>query len=147
MQAEPLGRQMFSNDRHREIRAVLAAVLLGQREAVMARPVGPPAHLAQQRLPLVTRQAAPLEVRARPFAAMIEEANIVVFAFERFDLALDKFVELAQISFDISRDVEIHERPLLRAACQVEGYAMLAMNGTTPSCITHRRLGPQHDKA
>ena len=40
--------------------------------------VGEVLDLAQQRLPFVPRQAAVVEIGARPFAAMVEEADVVV---------------------------------------------------------------------
>ena len=46
--------------------------------------------LAQQRFPFMPRQAAVLEIGARPFAAVVEEADVVVGLFQRFDLARDE---------------------------------------------------------
>jgi len=45
--------------------------------------VGEVFHPAQQRFPLLPRQAAVFEIGARPFAAMIEKANIVVGLLDR----------------------------------------------------------------
>ncbi|TAJ82205.1 MAG: hypothetical protein EPO50_28355 [Reyranella sp.] len=47
-------------------------------------------------------------VGARMLAAMVEEADIVVLALQRPDLALDEFVELGQVRRDIGGNVEIH---------------------------------------
>ena len=58
-----------------------------QREAQMAGAVGAPPHFGQQRLPFAARQAAAVEVGARPFAAVIEEALVVVLRLQRRDLA------------------------------------------------------------
>jgi len=51
--------------------------------------------LAQQRLPFMPRQAAIVEISARPFAAMVEEADVVVGLLQRLDLACDETVELS----------------------------------------------------
>ncbi|MEY9597668.1 hypothetical protein ABIF74_002360 [Bradyrhizobium japonicum] len=59
--------------------------------------------LAQQRLPLMTWQAAVLEIGARPFAAMVEEADVVIGLFERLDLAFDETIELSEIGDEIGR--------------------------------------------
>ena len=45
--------------------------------------------------------------------AMVEEADIVVLALERPDLALDEGVELNQVRRDVGGNVEIHG-PFLR---------------------------------
>ena len=63
VQAQPLGRQMLPDDRHREVGAVLAAVFLGQREAIVSGPVGAPAHLARAAPPI--RGAAGRRARNR----------------------------------------------------------------------------------
>src|SRR4029453_3760805 len=41
-------------------------------------------------------------------AAMVEEADVVVLALQRPDLAFDEGVELPQIRRDLGRNVEIH---------------------------------------
>src|SRR5581483_12507653 len=92
MEPEALGGQVFADYRHPEVGAVASAVLPGQGVAVMARAVGAPAHLGQQFLPFLAREAAIFEVGPGPFAAMVKEADVVVFAFERPDLALDEIV-------------------------------------------------------
>ncbi len=58
---------------------------------------------AQQRFPLVPRQAAILEIRSRPLASMIEEADIVVGFLDRLDLTGDELIKLGEISHQISR--------------------------------------------
>ena len=65
--------------------------------------VGEVLHLAQQQLPLMTRQAAVVEIGARPFAAMIEEADVVVGGFYRLDFARDKMIQLGKIGDQIGR--------------------------------------------
>ena len=113
VQAEPLVGEMLADDRHGEVGAFLAAQLLGQGEAQMARFVGAAAHLGQKRLPFMPRLAVIVPVGAGMLAAMVEEADIVVLALERPDLALDESVELNQIRRDVGGNVEIHG-PFLR---------------------------------
>ena len=69
------------------LRALLAAVLLRERVAVVAGVVGAAAHLAEQRLPLLVGQAAALPVGAGVLPAVVEEAVVVVLRLERLDLA------------------------------------------------------------
>ena len=57
VQPEALAGEVLADDRHAEVRAVLAAVLLRERIAVVAGRVGAPPRLAQQRLPLLVRAA------------------------------------------------------------------------------------------
>lgn len=59
--------------------------------------------LAQQRFPFMPRQAAILEIGARPFATMVEEADVVVSLLQRLDLAFDETVELFEIGDEIGR--------------------------------------------
>ena len=108
VQAQPLVREMLADDRHREVRAFLAAELLGQAEAQMAGLVGAALHLGEEFFPLVARLAVIVPVGARMLAAMVEEADVVVLALERPDLALDEGIELAQIGRDVGGNVEIH---------------------------------------
>ena len=142
VQAQSLGRQMLPDDRHREVGAVLAAVFLGQRKAIVSGPVGAPAHLGEQSLPFVARQAAALEVGARPFAAMVEEADVVVFAFERLDFALDELVQFGKVRGDFGGDFEIQwrgscgdirERPALLSKLRPQPcYASLGGRSVSP---------------
>ena len=103
--------EVLADDRHAEVGAVLAAVLLRERVAVVAGGVGAAPRLAQQRLPLLVRQAAALPVGARVLAAVVEEADVVVLLLERLDLALDELVELVEVVGEILRDVEVHGVP------------------------------------
>ena len=73
----------------------------------MAGGVGAVLRLAQQRFPFMPRQAAIVEIGARPFAAMIEEADVVVGLFQRLDLARDEAVEFVEIGDQVGRQVEI----------------------------------------
>ncbi len=98
---------MLADHGHPEIGAVLAAVALRDREAQMAGGVGEILGLAQQRFPFMPRQAAIVEIGARPFAAMIEEADVVVGLFQRLDLARDEAVEFVEIGDEVGRQGEI----------------------------------------
>ena len=107
VQAEPLGGEMLADHRHPEIGAVLAAIAFRDREAQVAGGVGEILHLAQQRFPFMPRQAAVVEIGARPFAAMVEEADVVVGFFNRLDLARDEVVEFAEIGDEVGRQCKI----------------------------------------
>jgi hypothetical protein len=56
----------------------------------------------------MARQAASFEIRACPFAAMVEEAEIVVFPLERLDFALDKLVQFGQVRGNFGGNFKIH---------------------------------------
>ena len=103
VQAEPLGGKMLANDRHPEVGAVLAAIAFRDRETQMAGGVGEIFRLAQQRFPFMPRQPAIVEIGARPFAAVVEEADIVVGLLERLDLARDELVEFVEIGDQVGR--------------------------------------------
>ena len=66
-----------------------------------------PARRTNATAPAMPRQAAVLEIGSRPFAAMIEEADIVVGLFQRLDLARDETVEFVEIADEVGRQVEI----------------------------------------
>ena len=103
VQAEAFRGKMLANDRHPQIGAVLAAISLRDREAQMPGGIGEVLHPAQQRLPFMPRQPAIFEIGARPFAAMIEEADIVVGLLDRLDLSRDEMIELGEIGDQIGR--------------------------------------------
>ena len=70
--------------------------------------VGAPAHLAEQRFPLMTRETLIFEISARPLAAMVEKSDVIVLTLERFDFALDEVVEFFEIGLYVRRNAEIH---------------------------------------
>jgi hypothetical protein len=76
----------------------------------MAGLVGEVLGLAQQRFPFRARQPAVLEIGARPFAPMIEEADVVVGRFERADLRVDEGVQPAEVIGQPAREIEVHVR-------------------------------------
>jgi len=49
-----------------------------------------------------------LEIGAGPFAAVIEEADIVVLLFQRLDFALDEIVDAHEKVGDLLGDREVH---------------------------------------
>src|SRR5437867_11761292 len=98
---------MLADHGHPEVGTVLAAIALWNREAQMSRGVRKILRLAQQRFPFMPRQAAVLEIGARPFAAMVEETDVVVGFFQRLDLARDEAVEFVEIGGEVGRQVKI----------------------------------------
>ncbi len=108
MQAEPLAGQVLANDCHAEVRAVLAAILPRERIAVVAGGVRPAAHLGEQGLPLLARQAAPVPVRASVLPPVVEEPLVVVLGLKRLDLPLDEVVEVGEVVDEVLRQVEVH---------------------------------------
>src|SRR5262245_51593655 len=108
---------MLADHGHPEVGAVLAAIAFWDREAQMAGGVSQILGLAQQRFPFMPRQAAILEISARPFAAVVEEADIVVGVFQRLDLALDETVEFGEIGCEVGRQVEIQGGPSRNISC------------------------------
>src|SRR6185437_10832199 len=99
---------MLADHRHPEVGAVLAAIALRDRKAQMTGRIRAILGLAQQGLPFVARQAAILEIGACPFAAMVEETDIVVLLLQRLDLARDEAVEFVEIGDEVGGQVEIH---------------------------------------
>src|SRR6202000_940837 len=85
--------------------------LLRQREAQEAGLVGAAAHLAQQVFPFLARQAAMLEVGARPFAAGVEEALVVVLRLGRDNLLRDEGVDVGEQFLDGLGNREVHGDP------------------------------------
>src|SRR5580700_6733255 len=99
---------MLTDHGHPEIGTLPAAVALRDGEAQMACGVGKVFRFPQQRLPFMPRQSTIVEIGARPFAAMIEEADVVVGLFQRFDLARDEAVEFVEIGDQVGRQCKIH---------------------------------------
>ena len=88
--------------------AAATAVLLREGVAVVSGRVRPPAHLGEELLPRLVRQAAPLPVGARILAPVVEEAVVVVLGLQRRDLGLDERVDVVERLLDLRRDVEVH---------------------------------------
>ena len=61
--------------------------------------------------PFVARQALIVEIGARVFAAVVEEADIVVRLLERLDLGFDELVEFGQIGDCRSSGSKIEVHP------------------------------------
>ena len=102
--------EVLADDRHAEVGAVLAAVLLRERVAVVAGGVGEPPGLAEQLLPLLVRQPFAVPIGARVLATVIEESDVVVSLLERLDLAFDELVEFDEVVGQVLGNVEVHER-------------------------------------
>src|SRR5258705_13660467 len=62
---------------------------------------------AKQRFPFPPRQPAIFKVGARPFAAVIEETDVIIGFFNRLDLARDESVELGEIGDQVGRQCKI----------------------------------------
>src|SRR3981189_2406240 len=97
---------MLADHRHPEIGAVLAAIALRDREAQTAAPVGEVFHPPPP--PRRRRPPAIFEIGARPFAAVIEETDVIIGLFDRFYLLRDELVELTEIGDEVGRQCEIH---------------------------------------
>ncbi|MNP44336.1 hypothetical protein D3C76_1381930 [compost metagenome] len=108
MQAQPPGGQVIANHRHRQVAGTLAAVGFRQRIAQVAGTVGTAARLGEQRLPFRARQSLIVEIGTRPFAAVIEEALVVVLRLQRLDLGDDEVVQRVQVGLQFRRQGEIH---------------------------------------
>ena len=76
----------------------------------MAGGVGAIPGLGQKGLPLGAGQAVVVPVGAGVFAAVVEEALVVVLRLQRRDLGFDEAVKLVQIGGHVRRHVEIHRR-------------------------------------
>src|SRR5258708_10510975 len=74
--------------------------------------------LWHHRLPPGGRRPAVVEIGAGPFAAVVEEALVVVLRLKRLDLCLDEAIELGEITRQLRRDVEIHGSLLLNFSPQ-----------------------------
>ena len=108
VEAEALAREMLADHRHPEVAAVLPAIAFRRGEAPMPGRVGAAGGLLEQLLPLVPGQPARFEIRARIFAAVVEEADVVVLLFKRLDLGSDESVEFAQIGLQVGGKREVH---------------------------------------
>ena len=110
VQPEALRREVLADDRHLEVGRVVTAVLRGERVAEPAGRVRAPAHLGQQLLPVLARDAAVLEVGPRVLPPMVEEPDVVVRLLQRPDLAFDERIERVERRLDLGRDLEVHRR-------------------------------------
>ena len=91
-------------------------LVLARRKPQEPSLVGPPAHFAQQRFPLVPRQPVAIPIRPRMLAPVIEEADVVVLVLERLDLAFDESVQLGEQLFDLRRNAKVHGSGSLNVA-------------------------------
>ena len=107
VQAEAPGGKMLADHGHPEVGTLLAAVTLRDRKTQVTGGIGEIFRLAQQHFPFVPRQAAIIEIGARPFATVVEEADVVIGRFQRLDLAFDEAIEFVEIGDEVGRQVEI----------------------------------------
>jgi hypothetical protein len=95
------GGEVFADHRHPEIGAVLAAVAFRNRKTQMTGAIGKVFHPAQQRFPFVPWQPAIVEIGARPFASVIEKADVVVGLLDRPDLFRDEMIQFGKVGNEI----------------------------------------------
>ncbi|MNN09305.1 hypothetical protein D3C81_1221830 [compost metagenome] len=108
VQAQALGGEMLADHGHGQVGAILAAELGGQGEAQVTGRVGATLGLGQQVFPIVPGQAAAIIVGAGPFAAVVEEAFVVVLRLKRSDLGRDEGVQFRQIAGQFGGQFEVH---------------------------------------
>ena len=108
VQAQALGGELVADHCHPQVGTILAAIFLWRRKPPVAGLVGADAGLAQQQFPFAPWQPTMFEIGARPFAAVIEETDIVVLLLKRLDLGYDEGVKLDQIGNQIGGQREIH---------------------------------------
>ena len=108
VQPQTLGGQVFTNDGHGQVAAVLPAKFCRQGVPVVPRQVGSAPHFSQERLPIVVRQAAGIKISPRKLAAVVKKTDVVVLLLQRLDLALNERVKLGQISLDGGGNGEVH---------------------------------------
>jgi hypothetical protein len=85
--------EVLADHGHLQVAGVAAAVRERQRQGEETRLPGAPAGLGEQRLPGRAGPAVAGPVRARVFAAMIEEAAVVALVFEGAEFRVDKAVD------------------------------------------------------
>src|SRR5581483_9038660 len=111
VEAEAFVGEMLADADHVEIGAVASAELLREGVTQVAGTVGPAAHLAEQLLPLLARDAAVVPVGTGVLAPVVEELDVLLF--ERLDLSSDEVVELVQELPKLLGDLEVHEKASL----------------------------------
>ena len=100
METETFVREMMSDDRHRQIAAILPAIFFWNGKTIMTGAVGNLPHFGEQRPPIRARMPVIVPVGPGMFTAMVKKADIVVAVFNRLDFALDKFIENREIVSD-----------------------------------------------
>src|SRR5215469_5584916 len=99
---------MLADHGHPQIRPVLAAVVLGQSKSVVTRTIGTPSSLAQQSLPLSSRQTTVGEICPGPFPPVIKKPRVIIFLFKRLDLPFDEAIQRGQVVSESGRQFEGH---------------------------------------
>ena len=108
VEAEALCREMLADHRHPEVGAILAAVLFRCGETPVAGGVGAALGFGEEGFPFRAGKAVVLEIGARPFAAVVEVADVIVRALERPDLCFDEGVKFGEIGDELGGQIEIH---------------------------------------
>ena len=99
-----------ADDRHVEVRTTPPAEALREVVAEEAGGVGPPAHLAEQRLPLLVREPVAVPVGPAVLPPVVEEPLVVVLGLERRDLVGDEAIEVGEEGDEVLRQREVHGR-------------------------------------
>lgn len=111
VQSQATPCQVFANDGHAQVGSIPSAEFRGKGIPKVARRVGTPAGLAEQRLPFSVGQTATLPIGSRIFSPVVEESDVVIGLLERHDLTVDESVELCQIIDELGRQFEVHLVP------------------------------------
>lgn len=104
---------MLADDRHPEVCSPsagigAATILDGKRGAIEASGVGEVAGLREEGFPVCVREAACVPVGAGVLAAVVEEADVVVFVLEGEDLGFDEGVEGGEELLEGGGNGEVH---------------------------------------
>src|SRR3546814_19994755 len=95
----------------------------------MTRGIGQPRRLFEQLRPFLARQTVIVPVGARMFAAVVEEADIVVRQFQRPDLGLDERVELVEIRLQAGGYRKLHVYLSLSSLCHPNSVCPALVTG------------------
>ena len=112
VQAQAFCRKVLADNGHAQVATVAATELGGEWVVEYAGLDGQVLGLAQQVFPFLVGQALPVPVGAGVLTPVIEETDVVVFLFQRFDLVLDEHIQLIEKRRKVFGNVEIHETSL-----------------------------------
>lgn len=112
-ETEAFGGEVLADYGHPEVCTAsggvgAAAVLCGECSSVEAGGVGEGAGFGQEGFPRGMWEAAGVPVGAGVFAAVVEEAVVIVFVLEGEDLGGDEGVEGGEEGFEGGGDGEVH---------------------------------------
>src|SRR5262249_16999266 len=106
VEAQSLVGEVLADDRHGEVRPILAAERLRQGKAQMPGAIRAAPHLRQELLPFTPRPTVLLPVGPGMLTAVVEELQVL--ALERLDLAFDEVVERGELPRDRVGNGKIH---------------------------------------